>query len=311
MQLIRGLENLTQPLSGSALTLGNFDGIHLGHQALIAKTQCLAERDRVQSLVVTFEPQPKEFFAGRQVVPRLMRLREKYIALQRMNVDILLCLRFDKALAALSAEEFVRDILVAQLGMRAIVVGHDFRFGAKRQGDYQLLQSMASQYHFTTHVSEAVKKEQWVVSSTRVREALTQGKMEQVTQLLGRPYSLLGNVVYGHQRGRDLGFPTANIHLHREMVPLSGVFVVRAKLGNECFNGVANVGIRPTFNGSRVVLEAHLFDFNCTIYGSHLEVMFLHQLRPEKRFSDFSDLVAAIKDDVQQAKQYLRASNSR
>ncbi len=307
MQLIRGLHNLNQPLAGSVITLGNFDGVHLGHQQLLMQLKQKAKALNVPTVVISFEPQPKEFFAKRQTVPRMMRFSEKYLALQKLGIDYLCVLYFDEALSQLSAEDFVNKILSEKLGMRAIVVGYDFHFGAKRLGDFSLLKKMGAANGFEAIEFAPVSHANLAVSSTRLRRALSDGDMHLADQLLGRHYSLRGKVTYGHQRGRDLGFPTANINLHRELVPISGVFVVRVKLKAETFNGVANVGIRPTFNGQRVLLEVHLFDFDQTIYGCNLQVEFLHKLRDEVRFENFDELSAQIHKDAVDARKYFMA----
>jgi len=306
MELIRGKHNLTDRLQGSVITMGNFDGMHLGHQALLHKVEEVGKQLKLPTVLITFEPQPKEFFAKRQTVPRLMRLREKCVVLQGYAIDYVLCLRFNQSLANLSAEDFVKQILIDQLGVKAIIIGDDFCFGAKRAGNLALLKKCGERYNFQAIAVPTVifKKER--VSSTRVRHALQVGDMKLVHELLGRPYCLCGKVVYGEQRGRDLGFPTANINLHRELVPLSGVFVIRALgLGDKPYDGVANVGIRPTFNGTRVLLEVYLFDFNAEIYGHQLQVEFLHKLRDEVRFDSVEKLIKQIRQDVIDAKKVL------
>ncbi len=306
MKLIRGLYNFPESLSQSVVTMGNFDGVHLGHQELIAKLKQLSKQLNLPSVLVTFEPQPLEFFHRGEKVPRLMRLREKYYALEKYDIDYLWVLRFNAELAAQSPQDFVEKILHKKLGMQACVVGDDFRFGAKRAGDFALLKKLGEQYGYVAKQipTKIIQTER--VSSTRVREALAAADLEVVQQLLDRPYSLCGKVRYGNQRGRDLGFPTANISLHRALVPVSGVFAVRAKrLGKQDYYGVANVGVRPTFDGTRVVLEVHLFDFNQEIYGQHIEVEFLHKLRDEERYDSLEALVRQIKQDVRDARLYF------
>lgn len=305
MQLIHGLRNLAKPLPGSVVTLGNFDGVHLGHQALLNELKHQSKIMGVPTVVISFEPQPKEFFAKHETVPRLTRWREKFLALARYGIDYFCCLRFDEQLANLSAQDFVETILLAKLNMRAAVIGYDFQFGKDRDGDVQLLQRMGQQYHFKVIQVPAVLVENEPVSSTRIRAALQQGNLELVSELLGRPFSFCGKVIYGQQRGRDLGFPTANINLKRELVPLSGVFIIKAKIDGQIFNGVANVGMRPTFNGTGVLLEAHLFDFKQVIYGRNIEVQFLKRIRPEKKFENFEALKAQIHKDAEEASNYF------
>lgn len=304
MQLIRGKQSLVK-LSASVVTIGNFDGMHIGHQKLIQKVVNHAKAHGLPAVLITFEPQPNEFFA-RGVQVRLMRLREKWLALQNQGIDYIYCLRFNKTIAALSPEAFVQEILINQLGMKVLIVGDDFRFGAKREGDFERLKVLGKYHGFIPLQMSTLALAGQRVSSTLLREALQKGDLARVNQLLDRPYSMCGKVVYGDQRGRTLGFPTANIRLHRDLVPLTGVYAVRVSgVADIPLTGVANIGIRPTFNGTRVLLEVHLFNFNREIYGQHLRVEFMHKLRDEKRFADFKALVAQIYQDVEQAKAYF------
>src|SRR3990167_7826385 len=306
MKLIRGNDHLTQTLTGSVVTLGNFDSMHVGHQALLRQLKTLGEQRHLPTVLITFEPQPKEFFEKQQTVARLMRFREKYLAAQKYGIDHVVCLRFNRALADLSPEDFVKNILVDQLGMTAIVVGEDFRFGAKRRGNVDLLNALGERYHFQTFPIQAIALDGERVSSTRVRAALQAGDMKGAEKLLGHSYRLSGKVVHGNKIGRDLGFPTANINLHRKLVPIAGVFVIRASIeGEESYCGVANVGTRPVFNGTRVLLEVHLFDFHADIYQHHLEVEFLHKLRDEAYYDNRADLIAQIRLDVAAAKAWF------
>lgn len=307
MKLIRGNHNLSQPLQGAVVTLGNFDGMHLGHQALLNKLNAMRESLNLPSIVITFEPQPKEFFAKRETVPRLMRFCEKWLALKDYNIDYVFCLRFNQALASLSPEAFVKKILIDQLNAKVVIVGDDFRFGAKRAGDYAQLKQLGDKYGFQTIEMPTIMVDNERVSSTRVREALEAGDLNAAEKLLGRPYRLYGKVGHGDRLGRDLGYPTANVNLHRDLVPLGGIFVIRVYgLGDHPYEGVANVGTRPTVGGTRILLEAHLFDFNAEIYGHNIEVEFLHKLRDEERYDTLEELVEHIHQDVIDAKNYFR-----
>ncbi len=306
MQLIRGLHNLKNRIQHCAITIGNFDGLHLGHKELIHHTVQQAKALGVPSVLMTFEPQPNEFFQHKAPVPRLMRFREKWLGLQETGLDYVVCVRFDKAFAQLSPQQFIKDLLVDRFGMRAIVVGDDFRFGAKRAGDINLLNQYASTFNFSVSQMPTLEIKNQRVSSTRVREALHEGDLAGAKELLGQPYALTGKVVYGDQIGRQLGYPTANFNLHRQQVPLAGVFVVRAHgLQATPINGVANLGTRPAFNGTRVLLEVHLFDFNQTLYGKNLQIEFIHKLREERHYDKIDDLVEQIKQDVANAKNYF------
>jgi riboflavin kinase/FMN adenylyltransferase len=307
-QLIRGLYNLSQQYHGCVATIGNFDGVHLGHQALLANVKARARALNVPAVVITFEPQPGEFFAdGKSSIPRLMRWREKFHALAECDMDAVLVLCFDKSLAALNAEHFVKQILCDGLGVQHVIVGDDFRFGQGRQGDFAFLQQAGQQYGFTVENMASVIIEGERVSSTRVRKALQQNDAGLVKKLLGRPYCMEGRVVYGDKRGRTIGFPTANIYLHRDVTPVSGVYsVLMHGIGAEGLPGVANVGTRPTVDGVRTLLEVHLFDFNQEIYKRHVTVEFCEKLRDEKRFDSFDLLKEQIGLDAARAREYFQ-----
>lgn len=306
MELIRGLHNLSSRHHGCVATIGNFDGVHLGHQAVLGQLAEKADEYGVPTTVITFEPQPQEYFAPDNAVPRLTRLREKLLALRRFSVDRVLCLSFNRLLATLPAEEFIERILVKGLGVRYLVVGDDFRFGAGRRGDFSLLQAAGEKYGFQVAHMHTFALAGERVSSTRIRQALARGEMEQAEQLLGRPYRMCGRVVHGDKRGRTIGFPTANIRLHRKASPISGVFAVELfGVEGEPWRGVANVGVRPTVQGLRPLLEVHLFDFNGDLYGRHVYVDFLHKIRDEQRFESFDALKQQIQLDAQQAREFF------
>lgn len=306
MQLIRGLHNLRPAHRGCVATIGNFDGVHLGHQAVLGQLSEKADELGLPTVAVIFEPQPQEFFAPDRAPPRLTRLREKAKALRRFAVDRVLCLPFNAALAAMPAAEFIRRLLVEGLGVRYLVVGDDFRFGAGREGDFAMLQEAGRRHGFhVTHMhSFLIDGER--VSSTRVRSALAAGRLDEAQKLLGRPYRMCGRVAHGDKRGRTIGFPTANIFLHRIAAPLSGVYAIELfGLDDEPVTGVANLGTRPTVDGLRTLLEVHLFDFSGDIYGRHVHVDFLHKIRDERRFPSFDELKLQIERDVAAARGFF------
>lgn len=312
MELIRGLHNLKSRHRGCVATLGNFDGVHLGHQAVIGQ---LAEKGaalRLPTVLVLFEPQPQEYFQPDAALARLSRLREKLKALQRYSVDRVLCLRFDARLAAMSAEDFIQRVLVDGLGAQYLVIGDDFRFGKNRHGDYAMLQAAGAQHGFQAVSMHTFLIDGERVSSTRVRKALACGDLATAEKLLGRPYRMCGRVAHGDKRGRTIGIPTANIHLHRQTTPVRGVYVVEMfRLDREPLVGVANVGSRPTVQGTRTLLEVHLFDFNQEIYGRYVSIDFLHKLRDEQRFASFDELKTRIHQDMTEARAWLRARHDR
>jgi len=310
MELIRGIHNLQQRHRGCVATIGNFDGVHLGHKAVIAQVKAKAGQLGLASVVITFEPQPQEFFRPNDIPARLTRLREKLEAISHLQVDRVLCLRFNRQLANLSADEFVRDILVDGLGVVYLVVGDDFKFGKDRKGDFAYLSEQGPSMGFQVVDTVSCLFQDARISSTRIRLALEQGDLQLARQMIGRHYSMHGRVAHGDKRGRTIGFPTANIYLHRRSSPVYGVYAVQMssrdpRLGVNWVNGVANVGQRPTVDGTRTLLEVHLFDFDKDIYGAHVEVRFLWKIRDEQRFESLEALKAQINLDADQARGFF------
>jgi riboflavin kinase/FMN adenylyltransferase len=307
MELIRGWHNLRPRHRGCVATLGNFDGVHRGHQAVLQQLAAKARELKLPATVIIFEPQPREYFQGAAGVPaRLTRFREKMLAFRQQPVDRVLCLRFDDKLASLSAEAFIDEILVNSLGIRYVVVGDDFRFGAKRTGDIHLLRQCGRQHGFEAAPMHTVMASGERISSTRVRAALEKDNLVEAERLLGRPYCMCGRVAHGDKIGRTLGVPTANVHLHRLATPLHGIYVVSVTgegLGR--VQGVASIGHRPAVNGERTLLEVHLFDFQREIYGHTLQVNFLHKLRNERNFDSLDALKHAMQTDMQQARAWF------
>lgn len=310
MQLIRGPHYFKKPL-GAVVTIGNFDGLHVGHQQLLAKLTEAAEALSLPAVLLTFEPNPKEFFSPSNPAPRLMRFYEKWLAIQNYPIDVVYCLRFNALLAALSPEAFVKSILVDELDAKVVIVGDDFHFGAKRAGNVDTLTTLGKKYGFIVQALPQFLYQDERISSSRVRSALIAGDFDAVRQMTGKPYCLSGRVAYGDQLGRQLGYPTANIHLHRRQVPLMGIFIVQVHgLSSEPLPGVASIGYRPTFGGKQVILEVHLFDFDESIYGQRISVEFLQKIRDEIKFNDVSALIKQMDSDVAIAREYF-LSNSK
>lgn len=303
MQLIRGLHNLKSSQRGCVATIGNFDGVHLGHQAVIGQLAEKGAELHLPATVIVFEPQPLEYFqSADKVPPRLTRLREKIQALRRYSVDRVLCLRFDARLATMPAEAFIQKILVEGLGVRYLVVGDDFRFGAKRAGDFALLRTAGEAHGFEVVPMHTFAIDGERVSSTRVRQALAAGDLATAEKLLGRSYRMCGRVAHGDKLGRTIGIPTVNVHLHRVATPVKGIFVVEVfGLHHEPVAGVASVGTRPTVDGTRMLLEVHLFEFSREVYGHYININFLHKLRDEQRFASLDELKAHIQRDIDAA----------
>ncbi len=281
------------------LAIGNFDGVHLGHAALVGRLAEVARERQLVPMVLTFEPHPREFFMPTSAPARLSTLREKLELLADCGAEQSMVCPFNARFAALSAEEFVDQVLVAGCQVRHLIVGDDFRFGRGRTGDYAFLQQAGARHGFTVEAMGSVTVEGERVSSSGVRRALAAGNMEHAARLLGRPYVIDGQVVHGQKLGRQLGFATANLRIKHNPLPMTGVFAVEVSgLGDKPLPGVANLGIRPTVGGIRPLLEVHLFDFNRDIYGAHISVRFVHKLRDEQRFPNFDALKAQIAADA-------------
>ncbi len=306
LELIRGPHNLRTRHRGCAATIGNFDGLHRGHQAVI---QGLLERAHglgVPALVMCFEPTPREYFAPGQAPPRLTRFREKAELLACLEVDRFLCVPFDARTADTPPEVFVQQLLVDQLDLRHLVVGDDFRFGRNREGDFALLAEAGRRHGFDVVSTPSFTLDGERVSSTRVREALAAGDLAAAKRLLGRAYSMSGRVVEGKRLGRTLGYPTANLKLGRQVSPLHGIFAIRVLgVGDAPWPGVASLGTRPTVDGGEMLLEAHLFDFAGNLYGRHLTVEFVERLREERRFDSLAALTAQMHEDAAGARDIL------
>lgn len=290
-----------------ALAIGNFDGVHLGHAALIARLVAVAGSSGVVPTVLSFEPHPREFFAPASAPARLSTFREKLELLAESGVAQAMICPFNRAFAALSAEQFIEAVLVRGLQVRHLVIGDDFRFGRGRLGDFALLQASGERHGFTVEAMGSVVVDGERVSSSGVRRALADGDMAHAAKLLGRPYMMDGQVGHGQKLGRQLGFATANLRIKHNPLPMTGVFAVEvAGLGDKPLPGVANLGVRPTVGGTRPLLEVHLFDFDRDIYGAHISVRFVHKLRDEQRFPNFDALKAQIAADAAAARAFFK-----
>jgi len=313
MRLIRGLAGLSLWQHNSAVTIGNFDGIHRGHQQMLARLCNKAKQLGVPSVLISFEPLPHEFFTSLnqdktpiRVMARLMGLRQKLEYLSaNTDLDAVLCLPFNQVLSELPAEQFANDILLAGLSAKYVLLGDDFRFGHQRQGDFKLLQQLSVNADFVVESMASVEVDGTRVSSSRVREALIAGDLLQASNLLGRPYRLSGRIVKGDELGRTLGYPTANIHL-RHQAALAGVFAVLVQgLDKSAHLGMANIGFRPTVNGRDYRFEVNLLDFDEDIYGRYVEVDIIAKLRDEQRFDCLADLKAQLLVDERAARDYF------
>lgn len=307
MDLIRGLHNLRSEHRGCAVTVGAFDGIHLGHQAVLRHlSSCALARDLL-STVIVFEPLPREYFRPLEAPPRITNFRERLALLSSTGIDRVLVLKFNEELRGMSAEDFVSRVFVEGLGARYIALGDDFRFGNSREGDYDYVRRLAEKFNYEVQPTGTLEIADTRVSSTRIRTALAEGHFVEAQALLGRPFTMTGRVEHGRKLGRELGAPTANIRINRIRSPLSGVFAVRVDgPGLESAAAVANVGTRPTVDdGLKANLEVHLLDRQCDLYGQRLEVRFLHKLREEIKYESLDALKEGIAKDIDNARHWL------
>ncbi|RDH82581.1 MAG: bifunctional riboflavin kinase/FAD synthetase [endosymbiont of Galathealinum brachiosum] len=312
MQLIRGLHNLSEEHRGCALTIGNFDGVHLGHLEILKNLNKAARERHLLSCIMSFEPLPMEYFDRQTAPARLHRIREKWCALQNADVDYFLCARFNHQLAELSADDFINKILLEKLNVKYLLVGDDFRFGKKRCGDFETLQQAGKKHGFEVHNTDSVCYQDERISSTRIRQALMQNQLTHAEKMLGQPYQICGRIAHGDKRGRTIGFPTANIKLHRHATAVHGVYAVHMTGENNLSaNGVANIGKRPTVDGQHLQLEVHLFDFDKEIYGQKVCVEFKQKIRDEKRFNSFDELKQQIIKDSKQAKDFFASKTDK
>ena len=308
IKIIRGLNNIREKHAGAVVTIGNFDGVHIGHQMILRRVNQEAKRLKTQSMLICFEPQPKEFFDVYKAPARLTRFREKVELLAEQGISQVLCLKFNEEVRKMSSNRFT-SLLVDHLKVRALFVGDDFKFGNDRRGDFSSLKEAGSKNNFPVHNMYTLDFQAERVSSTRIRDSLAVGEFQLAEKLLGHPFSISGKVIYGRQLGRTIGIPTANIQLHRYVAPISGVFACNVFIGAELFFGVANVGVRPTVDDANLtpILEVHFLNFNRMIYGESVKVVFLKKLRDEKKYEDLSALKFAINQDIRNAETFFES----
>ncbi len=307
MEIIRGLINLQERHRGSVVTIGNFDGVHRGHQAILKQVKEEAAERGVPSMLICFEPQPLEYFDEYNAPARLTRFREKVELLEENGIDLVLCFKFNEETRSMPSHEFV-DMLTSKIRVQALFVGDDFKFGHDRSGDFNLLSAAGRQHGFPVTNLYTLTFEHVRVSSSHIRDCLARGEFEVAEKMLGHPYTITGKVVYGRQIGRTLGVPTANLQLHRYRAPIDGVYAVEITGLGRALIGVANVGVRPTFEEEtpRPILEVHIFDFEREIYGKYVKVIFRQKIRDEKKFEGIEQLKTAIFADIDSARAYFR-----
>lgn len=311
MKIIDSLDKIQKPFKNAVITIGNFDGVHIGHQALFHEVIETAEKIDGTSIAMTFEPHPIRVLKQNGHPPLITMYEQKVELIGRTHIDVLICVPFTRDFAALSAEEFVRNLLVGQIGMKAIVVGEDYSFGKNREGDIDLLNTYAHRYGFEVIVADWIRMSKGFaerISSTKIRELVSDGLMEQAEKMLGRYYQIRGRVVTGRDRGgKLLGIPTANINLHDELCPKIGIYAVTGECRGKPFKGVANIGYSPTFENHEFTVEVHIFDFDEDIYGEKIRVNFVKRIRDELKFSNIPELIDQIKKDSTVAREILSA----
>ena len=299
---LSALRAFQQPCS---LAIGSFDGVHLGHQAIVEQVVAYAQDRGLESRLLTFYPRPSEYFAEDKTLPSLMSWREKVSFLANLGLDDVICMPFNRSLSELSPKDFIEQILVQGLKAEYLTVGSDFRFGAKKGGDPKLLESLSSDFGYQLGIASTKTFEGSRISSTSIREALLDGNMELAERLLGRSYRLCGRVIRGKQLGRQLGAPTANVHLKRRRLCVNGVYVAKAWVQGLSYDAIANVGVRPAVdNLEKPLLEVHLLDYDRDLYGQQLEVDLLHKIRSEKKFDSLAILQRQIGEDIAEAKRW-------
>jgi riboflavin kinase / FMN adenylyltransferase len=305
MRIIRGTKNITGPIPYPVMAIGNFDGVHVGHQTLFRKAAELALAHEGTSMAFTFEPHPLKIIAPEKVPPMLTHFKQKMELMESFGINMVICADFTRKFADQQPRDFSKNILFEKIAVKEIVVGFDYAFGRGREGTIPYLKKMGEEFGFRVHVVEPFKLDGQTVSSSHVRELIEAGQVETASQFLGRDYSIIGPVVAGYKTGQAIGFPTANIDTSKVQIPGTGVYAVRVVYKNESHDGVANIGFNPTFNRDRLSVEVHIFDFNQVIYHKEIEVQFIARIRSEITFKSADDLVVQINQDIDKAKKIL------
>jgi riboflavin kinase/FMN adenylyltransferase len=314
MKIINRLENITQPFKNAVITIGNFDGVHVGHQALFHEVIEKADAIDGTSMAMTFEPHPMRVLHKNSLTPLITLSEQKIELIERAGIDVLICIPFTREFASLSAEAFIKDLLIEKIGMRVIVVGKDYTFGRNREGNLSILKSYASQMGYEVIVADWIKAERKIadrISSTKIRELIMAGEVEPARKMLGRHYQIRGLVIKGRDRGgKLLGIPTANINLQDELCPKTGIYAVMVEYNHHFYRGVANIGYSPTFDDNQFTIEVHLLNFSENIYGEKIRINFIQRIRDEKKFAGIADLKEQIHQDIKTARNILASYDS-
>jgi riboflavin kinase/FMN adenylyltransferase len=306
MEIIIGIENIRRKFRNPVLTLGNFDGVHLGHQRIFKELRDEARKIDGEAIVFTFDPHPLQVLAPQRCPPAITPFKQKMMMVETLGIDVIIVATFDLDLANLTPEAFVKQILVDKIGARKILVGYNYNFGKDRKGNVRMLKRLGEQYGFEVKVIEALTVNDVPVSSSKIREFIQSGKMAEAAQLLGRNYLLIGKVIWGADRGKKLGFPTANLEVLNGLYPKTGVYAIEVIMGNKTYQGVANVGYDPTFGQNPLSVEVHILDFSRDIYGEEIQLIFHERIRDEKAFENPDALARQIRMDIEAARKILR-----
>ncbi len=309
MEIIKGIENLKRPFTNPVVTLGNFDGVHLGHQRIFEKVEKEASKLGGEGVVITFEPHPLKVLAPEKFLPLLTPFRKKMMLIERSGIENVICIEFSLTFSAISPSEFIQGILVEKVRAKKVIIGYNYHFGKGQRGDAQTLKDAGKGYDFDVEVVEPLRVGQTIVSSSKIRDLIQKGEVEEASKLLGRNYPIIGKVVEGAKRGQTLGFPTANLEISDELYPKTGVYAVEVVWHHQHFNGLANVGFNPTFSrgqtqkGGGFSLEVYILNFNHEIYGEEIQIDFKRRMRDEVRFDSPSHLIHQIQKDIQWAEE--------
>lgn len=310
MIIVRGTKNIAGPIPCPIVAIGNFDGVHKGHQIIFRRVAEIAGELKGTGIVITFEPHPLKIISPEKVPPLLTTFRKKMELIEECGIDQVVCADFTRQLADQAPRDFAKKFLVDKIGVREIVVGFDYAFGRGREGTIAYLKKMGEEFDFKVHIIDPVKIEGHLISSSWVRELIEDGEVEKARKFLGRPYSMRGPVVKGYKTGQSIGFPTANIDTSRVQIPGTGVYAVRIMHGDKLFNGVVNIGFNPTFHRDRLSVEVHILDFNETLYGQEIEIIFIKRIRNEIEFQSADELVEQIGKDIAAAKMIFSKENN-
>lgn len=311
MEIIKGIENIKRPFRNLIVTLGNFDGVHLGHQKIFKRVIEEASRIQGEGMVITFDPHPLKVLFPDRFFPLLTPFKEKMRLIEKSGIEIVLCIEFSLSFSEISPFEFIKEVLIEKIRVKKVIVGYNYHFGKGQKGDTQTLKDSGKDYGFEVEVVDPLRVGHTIVSSSKIKELIQNGEVEEASKLLGRDYSITGKVIEGAKRGKTLGFPTANIAMTDELNPKKGVYAVNVELNSQIFLGVANMGLNPTFlsepskTGSPLSLEVHFLDFDREIYGQEIRVNFKRRIREEIRFDSPSQLIQQIQKDIEWAKDHV------